>query len=256
MSQPARRPLIGITADVVDGSPLGPSGERGRVNSALTYALAVERAGGLPVVLAPLVERVGEYLAICDGVLITGGKDIDVSALPEGRGRAALHPRAECMHPRRQAFEFALLAALDAAPATPVLGICLGMQMMGVHRGAPLRQHLPDALATAWRHADDFAHPVRPGVEAAVSGPAGPAALVIEPGEAASNHHQALDAPGSLRVIARSDDGVIEAVDDPARAFYAGVQWHPERTAFGPLGVGVIGQLVAAAAARASAGRA
>jgi putative glutamine amidotransferase len=136
------------------------------------------------------------------------------------------------MDSARQEAEFALLRALDAVPAMPVLGICLGMQLMGVHRGAELIQHLGDSLPDADRHRNDSKHPVK---------------SELGNGLVASFHHQALGSGADFRVIGRSDDGVIEAITDPARPFYVGVQWHPERTADPVMGLGVIRRLVDAA---------
>jgi putative glutamine amidotransferase len=139
------------------------------------------------------------------------------------------------MDPRRQAFEVALLEALDAEGEVPVLGICLGMQLMGLHKGGRLDQHLPESLPTAESHSPRRSH--------AVSGELGC-------GPVHSHHRQALVDPGALRVIARAEDGLIEAVRDEARPFYVGVQWHPERTEDEALGPGLFRSLVAAARAR------
>jgi putative glutamine amidotransferase len=145
------------------------------------------------------------------------------------------HPRAKPMDPRRQAFEVALLEALDAEGEVPVLGICLGMQLMGLHRGGRLDQFLPESLPTAEGHA--------PGRRHAVSGALGC-------GPVHSHHRQALADPGALSVVARAEDGLIEAVRDEARPFYVGVQWHPERTEDEALGPGLFRSLVDAARAR------
>jgi putative glutamine amidotransferase len=153
---------------------------------------------------------------------------------------APTHPQAKPMHPDRQAFETALLKALDARPQTPVLGVCLGMQMMALHAGGKVNQHLPDTLPTAAQHGGDSQHRVK-----AVG--ANPALAGAEAGPVTSHHHQAVENPGKLRVVAASEDGVIEAVDDPARAFYLGVQWHPERTALESLGQRLFEKLVEAA---------
>jgi putative glutamine amidotransferase len=223
----AKPPLIGITCDV----GLTDSG-RPRAQCALTYQQAVVRAGGVPVLLAPLPELAERYVATLDGLVLTGGDDID----PRPFG-GQVHPAATLMHPQRQAFEFALLEAIDRRAALPVLGICMGMQCMGVHRGGTLQQHLPDVLPTAQRHRGDFHHPIEP---------AGTAEHALRPGTVASSHHQALAAAGRLRCIALSDDGVIEAVEDPSRPFYLGVQWHPERTTTEHLGDDLFRRLVAA----------
>ena len=220
-----RSPLIGISADLAHD-------ERGRPRHQVrsTYIDAVVAAGGTPVVLPAHAATRAHALDRLDAVVIIGGDDVDTR--PFG---IPLHPEARVMEPARQAAEFALLDALASRPEVPVLGVCLGMQLMGVHRGARLIQHLGDILPDADRHRDDRVHPV---TSALGSGPV------------ASWHHQAIaDAPG-FEVIGHSDDGVIEAIRDRARPFFVGVQWHPERTADPDLGVGVFRALVDAARAR------
>jgi len=217
-----QRPLIGIGADLARDEQSRP---RHQVRA--TYVDAVVRAGGVPVILPASAEARCAALDRLDGVVVVGGDDIDTR--PFG---VPLHPMARVMDPERQSAELAMLAALDARPAMPVLGICLGMQLMGVHRGATLIQHLDDRIADAARHRDDRVHAVHTAVG---SGPV------------ASWHHQALaDAPGFAE-IGRSDDGVLEAIRDDGRPFYLGVQWHPERTADPTLGDGVFRLLVQAA---------
>ncbi|MBL8990105.1 MAG: gamma-glutamyl-gamma-aminobutyrate hydrolase family protein [Phycisphaerae bacterium] len=220
------RPLIGITCDVVQT----PDGKL-RAVGAGAYFQAVHDAGGLAVLLPPVPAAAADYVDRCDGVVLTGGQD----PRTEDFG-APTHPAAEPMHPVRQEFELAMLRALDRSRQRAALGICLGMQLMSLHAGGQLNQHLPDTLATADRHRKDFAHPVVP---APGSG--------LEPGSVASNHHQAVADAGRLRIIATSDDGVIEAVSDPDRPFYLGVQWHPERTADTRLGAELFRRLVRAA---------
>jgi putative glutamine amidotransferase len=211
------RPVIGLTADLV--------GEHARLRG--TYLRAVEAAGGVPVMLPPIASGREEMLARLDGLILTGGDDIDTRTLG-----VPLHPKAECMAPGRQEAEFATLRTLDAMPGLPVLGICLGMQMMGVHRGCPLIQHLADVLPDADRHREDRVHLVE---------------TKLGSGPVRSWHHQALAAAGGFEILGHSDDGVIEAIRDPSRPFYVGVQWHPERTDDPTLGVGVVARLVEAA---------
>jgi len=213
-----KRPLIGITADLV--------GDYAR--NRRTYIDMVAAAGGVPVILPPQAALREEMLDRVDGVVITGGDDIDVSKLG-----VPLHPKAECMHAERQDAEFALLRALDARPDKPVLGICLGMQLMGVHRGNPLIQHLGDVLPDADRHRNDAIHPVE-----AERG------SLLKSGPVRSWHHQAISEAKGFDIIARADDGVIEGIVDPSRRFYLGVQWHPERTERTETGLGVVRMLV------------
>jgi putative glutamine amidotransferase len=214
------RPLIGLTPSV------DVEGDRVRVRVNATYLDMLAEAGGAGVILTPDPQLVPSYLAALDGFLLTGGPDID----PRPFGQP-LHAKAEIMDARRQRFDFAMLAALEGRPEAPTLGICLGMQEMGVHAGCRLIQHLDDELARAERHRDDRVHPV--------SGELGS-------GPVASWHHQALGDAGRFEVIATSDDGVIEGIRDPRRPFYVGVQWHPERTADRTLGLGVLRRLVEA----------
>lgn len=217
----ARRPIIGITANVreEDGATL--------YILRRNYVTMVADAGGAPIILPHEPDLAALAVRACDGVIISGGDDIDVRdfGLP-------LHPRAELMPPLRQRGEFALLAALDALPETPLLGICLGMQLMGVHAGCGFIQHLDDQLENAERHRGNRLHRVE---------------TAIGTGDVASSHHQALSDAGPFEVIGRSDDGVIEAIRDPSRPFAIGVQWHPERTKDAELGMGVIRKLVEAA---------
>jgi gamma-glutamyl-gamma-aminobutyrate hydrolase PuuD len=220
-----QRPFIGIGADLARDEQARP---RHQVRA--TYVDAVVRAGGIPVILPASADARCAALDRLDGVVIVGGDDIDLR--PFG---VPLHPMARVMDPERQSAELAMLAALDARPAMPVLGICLGMQLMGVHRGATLIQHLDDRIPDAARHRDDRVHAVE---------------TAIGRGPVASWHHQALaDAPGFAE-IGRADDGVLEAIRDDGRPFYLGVQWHPERTADPTLGDGVFRLLVQAARGR------
>ena len=193
-------PLIGISADAAD--------DQFRLRR--SYADSIHAAGGVPVILPCIPSLAAAYLDRCDGIILSGGDDPIMT-----NWGVAMHPKATPLDPLRQEFELALLHALDQKTQTPALGICLGMQLMGLHAGGTLDQHLPDTLATADMHWDKRSH--------AVEGEFGN-------GQVHSHHRQALTDPGALRVIARAPDGVIEAVSSDDRRFYVGVQWHPERT--------------------------
>jgi len=208
-----QRPIVGVTCDVDDRS----------FTSRRAYAEAILRAGGAPILLCPpedpeQAEPIArQHADIVHAVVFTGGADPRTEPFGE-----PTHAMAKPMAAARQAYETALLRILDepARRDTPVLGICLGMQLMGLHAGAKLDQHLPDSLSSASGHTADNLHPIVPTIDHP---------LIVPGSPAPSWHHQALRDPGRLRTVARSEDGVIEAVDDPSRPYYLGVQWHPER---------------------------
>ncbi len=206
-------PVIGITLDNRDNTA-----DSGRYEVGIGYSRAVAAAGGVPILLPHERDAIADYLAMCDGFILTGGVDPDTTAFGQ-----PTHPKARVMDPARQAFELALLDALDEAPH-PVLGICLGMQLMALRAGGHLNQYLPDT------------HPPRvvkrhQKAEHEVSIDVDDAALPRATASVHSNHQQAISDPGRMRVIARCDGDIIEAIDDPERGrrFYLGVQWHPER---------------------------
>ncbi|USO00103.1 MAG: gamma-glutamyl-gamma-aminobutyrate hydrolase family protein [Phycisphaeraceae bacterium] len=219
------RPIVGITPDVIDRQGVATC----RV--ATTYAARVERAGGLPVVLTPSMGLVGAYAGWLDAAVFTGGDD----PIMEDFG-VPTHARAVRVHPARQAFELALIRALRER-GTPSLGVCLGMQYMGLTAGGSLDQHLPETTPTAAAHWEAI-HAIQPEPGWTFGG-----------GEVHSKHRQAISDPGSLAVLARADDGVIEAIGDPKARFWIGVQWHPERTRNAALGQDLFDALVRAAKA-------
>lgn len=209
------RPVIGVTADLAAD----------RCTVGMAYARMIERAGGLPIILPCLPDGADDLLDLCDGVVLTGGDDPITT-----HWGVPMHSKARPLDPARQAFELALLAGLDREGRKPVLGVCLGMQLMGLHCGGTLHQYLPDSLPTADLHWDKRAH--------AIEGELGS-------GIVHSHHRQALNHAGAMRVIARAPDGVIEAVRREDRdALYLGVQWHPERTEDERLGFALFEQLV------------
>lgn len=224
------RPLIGITTDIVDPG----SGKPLKADCSLAYADAIAAAGALPILLPPIPNLAASHASLCHGFVFTGGDDPRTEEFG-----VPTHPAAKPIHPQRQAYELALLNLLrNSHPQTPVLGICLGMQMMSLHAGGSLNQHLPDSLPTAAQHRG--MHDISPGPTSV---------LRLLRGPVWSNHHQAVQNPGNLAVLATSPDGVVEAVADPGRPFYCGVQWHPERTPNNQLGSEIFAQLAAAVAA-------
>ncbi|MEM9881396.1 MAG: gamma-glutamyl-gamma-aminobutyrate hydrolase family protein [Planctomycetota bacterium] len=241
-------PVIGITADNAENTAAS-----GRYEVGAGYAAAVAAAGGVPMVLPHETVAIDRYVNLCDGLLLSGGVDPDTAALPAGwPGREATHGAARVMDAGRQAFELALLDRWESAkPRAALLGVCLGMQWMALRAGGRLEQFMPETrpadVVARHRRSD---HALRVTAGDSVLRPPGRDVTVH------SNHQQAVADPGRLRVVAVCpDDGVIEAVDDPARPYRLGVQWHPERmTADSPLGWSVVAGLVEAAR-RTKAGR-
>jgi gamma-glutamyl-gamma-aminobutyrate hydrolase PuuD len=185
------------------------------------YVEFVQRAGGLPV-LAPPVEPLEEdWPAQYQGeaLLLVGGDDLDPARFGQPR-----HPQARPLHPRREQAEFAWFDWAQQA-GVPILGICLGCQVINVARGGSLHQFLGDRPGVG-RHRD--AEP-GPDHDAEVTGPLLASILGKSVTQVATNHKQAVDALGrGLIVSARAPDGVIEAIEDDAGRFILGVQWHPE----------------------------
>ena len=187
---------------------------------ARSYVEAVQRAGGLPVVLVPdptLLERPDEALDLIDGLILAGGADID----PASYG-AETHPATKGVWPERDRFEIALgTRALERD--MPVLGICRGMEMLNVIQGGTLNQHLGLELH---RHTPGVFTDHRVELQ-----PGSLAARVVgsDTTEVKSAHHQGVEALGEGVVTAgHADDGVVEAIELPDRSFAVGVLWHPE----------------------------
>jgi putative glutamine amidotransferase len=186
------------------------------------YVDAVARAGATPVVLPPLPDVVGAALPRLDGLILSGGPDVEPVRYGERAGEHTQPPNAD-----RDESELRLLA--DAVRSgLPVLGICRGMQLLNVLRGGTLYQHLPDVVGSSV-HAPERGvyarHPVtvEPGTKLAdVLGR-------TEIDEVPTYHHQGIDRLGEgLVPVARAADGTVEALEDPELPFCLGVQWHPE----------------------------
>ena len=209
------RPRIGVTLDADEGGA--------RYQLKASYVEAVLAAGGLPILLPHAPESAAAYLALLDGLVVTGGAfDVPPELYGEAR-RSACGPT----RPARTAFEKDVLEAALAA-RLPALGVCGGMQLLNVVRGGTLYQ---DLVADAGLSGHEQPAPkdvpshearVAPGTQLAALVGAGP--LLVN-----STHHQAVREPGAgVLVSARAPDGVAEAIELPDLPFALGVQWHPE----------------------------
>jgi putative glutamine amidotransferase len=234
------RPLIGINLDF-ECEPFPRSVLRE------TYYDAVSRAGGCPVLLPPIAdpEVVEAHLAHVDGIVLTGGDDIDPQHFGEER-----HPACKLLPRRRQDYDLALTrAAIERG--VPTLAICCGMQCGNVVRGGSLIQDIPTALQGALVHSSGNA---AKNAEHEVSIERGTRLHEILGADkvlANSAHHQSCGRIGKgLRVTAHAPDGVVEAWEDPTHPFLIGVQWHPERIVDRPPHLNLFRALVDAARAR------
>ena len=208
-----------------------------------TYADAVTRAGGVPVLLPPQDLSAAHAVVVrLDALVVTGGADVD-----PGRYDAEPHPRTVSWRTDRDAWELALLDAADAR-GLPVLGICRGMQVMAVHRGGRLVQHLPDDVGheTHSPGGDVFGD-----VEVSVNAGTRLRMLVGDEGLVACHHHQAVAAHPGYTAAAYAADGTLEAMEGVGDRFEVAVQWHPETRA----DAGLFSGLVAAAVGTSDAPR-
>jgi len=213
-----KRPVIGIT--------IGYSIQDREIFALRDdYVRAVERAGGLPVVLAPgTPEDAPVLLDHLDGLLLTGGADVD----PGLYGQPP-HETVTRIIPERDALEVALCREALRRDM-PLLAICRGQQVLNVATGGTLIQDLPSQWKGAVNHDPEGerwspAHDVRilPGTRLREI-------LGQERVEVNSFHHQAVKAPGQGVVVSAfaEEDDVVEGIEIPGRRLAVGVQWHPE----------------------------
>jgi len=213
------RPLVGITTyaepDVSWGAWRLPA-----ALIPLSYVRAIDAAGGRPLLVPPVAEGVDETLDALDGLLFSGGADVD----PETYGHEP-HPETGGVRPERDRAELALLAAALERDL-PVLAVCRGSQLLNVARGGDLVQHLPEVVG-------DEKHRHTPGVfadhEVEVEPRSRLGAILGERTPVKSHHHQGFGRLGAgLVATAHAEDGTLEALEDPSRRFALGVLWHPE----------------------------
>jgi putative glutamine amidotransferase len=186
----------------------------------LAYVEAVARAGGRALVVPPSADGVEETLDALDGLLFSGGSDLD----PELYGAGA-HPETNGVRPDRDRAEVALLEAALARDM-PVLAVCRGSQVLNVARGGDLVQHLPEVVG-------DEKHKHTPGVfadhDVDLNDGTRLQRLLGDRAPVKSHHHQGYGRIGDgLVEAARAEDGTVEALEDPSRRFALGVLWHPE----------------------------
>ncbi|GID95369.1 gamma-glutamyl-gamma-aminobutyrate hydrolase family protein [Amorphoplanes digitatis] len=212
------RPVIGITT-YVEPATWGVWHELPTTLVPHDYDAAVTQAGGRAVLIPP-DDLDADVLRVLDGLVLSGGADLGPELYGAEPGPLTIS------RPDRDSGEM-LLARAALARDLPILGVCRGMQLLTVAAGGTLHQHLPDVLGHE-------RHRPAPGVygmhEARFTEGSRIAGLMGEDTRVHCFHHQGVDDPGSLTITGRAEDGTPEAVEDPARRFVLGVQWHPEVT--------------------------
>jgi putative glutamine amidotransferase len=223
------RPLIAVTTSELrrpEEVSARPQGEPPKLEVALAtlYPDAIERAGGVPVIV-PLLrpDAIASLLDRVDGVCLPGGPDLQPSTYGEEP-----HPQLGPTEPRVDAVELALVRAADRR-GLPILGICRGMQALNVARGGTLHQHLPDAVGDHLQHRQTehgsvTTHRVETAPHSRLRPMFGGPWLEVN-----SFHHQAVRTLGrGLVATAWAEDGTIEAIETPGERMVLGVQWHAE----------------------------
>lgn len=205
-----KRPVIGVT----------------QCSKLPDYLRSIEQAGGAPRVLR-YDDSPDALLGEIDGLLLTGGGDVDPAIYGEAR-----HPTVHDAEPGRDDFELAI-ARRALERDLPLLAICRGAQVLNVAAGGTLVQDIPSAVETTLPHTvekpDAVAHHVNVTEGSRLAQALGPAVDESRSCLVNSRHHQSVGRVGaSLEVSATSEDGVVEAIERPGASFCLGVQWHPE----------------------------
>ena len=219
----AARPRIGLTTSWVAGSE---GKEPPHAVMYRVYIDALEAVGLAPLLLTPAhsAASVAALLDVCDGLVLSGGGDIEAWRFGEEP-----HPSLSWVVPERDAMEW---SALDVAGAAhmPVLGICRGCQVVNVHRGGTLFQDLPTQRPGVSAHQQTQAWSERTHEVRVQPGSLLHEAVGLDRFMTNSFHHQGVDAvASSLEPIAWSEDGLVEAFQSRDGGWLLGVQWHPER---------------------------
>lgn len=213
------RPVVGITSYAPERARWGVWNEPAIMIPA-SYVHAIDRAGGRPLIVPPAEDDVEATLDLLDGVLFSGGSDLD-----PGHYGAERHPQTDAPRELRDRAEMALLTAALARDM-PVLAVCRGSQVLNVALGGDLVQDLPELVGHE-RHRHTPGQFGDHDVE--VKGDSRLGAILGDRAPVKSHHHQGYGRLGEgLVEVAWADDGTVEALEDPTKRFAVGVLWHPE----------------------------
>ncbi len=216
------KPMIGINMDVEAGKP-----KTFRILP--DYVNAITKAGGIPVVIAPMPEaQLTELLKRLDGVMMIGGNDYPPELYKQTADKTVVP-----MDIDRSTFDMSLVKAVLNNGRIPFLGICAGCQALNIGSGGSLVQDIPTRFAESkvmhsspkgWQVGFNK-HQIKPEPGSNLSKIIDKDGLLV-----ITSHHQSVDKVGNgLRIAARTDDGVTESIEATDKNFVMGVQWHPER---------------------------
>jgi putative glutamine amidotransferase len=207
-----KKPLIGITTDLKDGSFI--------IEDA--YARAVAKAGGIPVLIPSIPENtelLKETVSRLDGLLLPGSRDMDPRFYNEEP-----HPKLRPMSIERTETELIALGE-SCVRNIPVLGICGGMQLLNVFFGGSLYQDISSFLPDALQHEKGAVHEILVEDGSLLDNVIGSRSFPVK-----SYHHQAVKQIGTgLKASAAAPDGIVEGIESLGHSFILGIQWHPER---------------------------
>ncbi len=220
------RPVIGITTGGREEGYIQSRHYENFYSAPTPYVDALRRAGGNPVLLPPGNEAWQELLPLLDGLVVTGGTDIDPVEYQGDSGNAHLLPADR----ERDQSELVLVRHLLGEMDKPLLCICRGLQVLNVAAGGSLYEHIPDIRdQDIHRNEEGLWEMQDVKVEAGslIAQVMGKTSL-----HTSSGHHQAVKELGrGLRVTGMAADGIIEALEMPGHPWLLAVQWHPEVTA-------------------------
>ncbi|HXN76288.1 MAG TPA: gamma-glutamyl-gamma-aminobutyrate hydrolase family protein [Gemmatimonadaceae bacterium] len=220
----ARKPVRACTVAVT--ASIRPDGDTSRVRLTAAYVTALENAGLVPLIVAPLSSpnAASAVLDSVAGLVLTGGEDVDPARYGEKR-----HEKVRNVNAARDAAEVALIKEAQAR-GTPVLAICRGIQILNVALGGTLVQDIASQCKTDIEHDDEGArtsrsHEISVEPDSLIAKAVGTDHLTVN-----SFHHQSVKSVANgMRVTARSPDGVIEGLESTDEDWWVmAVQWHPE----------------------------
>lgn len=219
------KPIIGVTPSASDNK-LGVRTH----NLAVDYTQAIERAGGIPVILPLHIEDTDSLINTLDGIVFSGGGDIDAARFNQEN-----HETVDGIDAERDSFEIRMMETAFARDM-PILAICRGVQIMNVQQGGDLIQDIPSQTDSNKEHAQRNQkigeHDIFDEIE--IMAGDNPVTAAMGTGKVSINsfHHQSLGTVAdSLEVVAKSNDGIVEMVYAPEQTYTIGTQWHPERLA-------------------------